>query len=330
MTTGRIRTIKPEWLTDERLAMASDAARTLSIGLLLLADDHGNGRANKVQLAATVFPRKVLEVGAKVVETLDEALGELLGWFVVLYEVDNQHYFHIVNWLKHQKVDKPGKPRVPLYSKPSETLANPLEGSEKIPASRGSYPGPGTGPGQGPGTDPGQLGSDDAPGESGVFEASEPPTLASRAAHWLDDRPAARQTAAFSAPHPEKWPEVVALERAKAQAFGRNPDEFRTATDERVLAPLARFAEGYTPEQLEQAVRGAARDADYRKNPQWQNLGTILKSAKNVDRFIALHEAPEAERRVPVRTAGDPFADQKRRLAEAQAAEALAAAGGAR
>jgi hypothetical protein len=33
--------------------------------------------------------------------------------FVTSYEVRGQSYFHIRNWSSHQRVDKPGKPRVP-------------------------------------------------------------------------------------------------------------------------------------------------------------------------------------------------------------------------
>jgi len=136
---SRIRSIKPEWLEDELLALASSDARVLSIALILLADDYGNGRANRVMLAGQVFPGKVLE-------TLANALDELVDIkFVVLYEVDGQHYFHLRNWNKHQKVDKPGKPKVPEYSTScsasenvSDTLENILETSENPRASRGS------------------------------------------------------------------------------------------------------------------------------------------------------------------------------------------------
>jgi hypothetical protein len=121
--SGRIRSVKPEWLLDERMALASSDARVLSIALILLADDWGNGRAGRVQLAGHVFPGKPLA----------NALEELATWFVTLYEVDGQHYFSIRGWAKHQKVDKPGKPKVP---QPSEALENVHEEEEKVRASR--------------------------------------------------------------------------------------------------------------------------------------------------------------------------------------------------
>jgi hypothetical protein len=111
--SGRIRSVKPEWLEDEVLALASSDARVLSIALLLVADDHGRGRANKLMLAGQVFPGKPLETLAKALEELRRAR------YVQLYEVEGQSYFAIRNWAKHQRVDKPSAPRVP--GPPKET-----------------------------------------------------------------------------------------------------------------------------------------------------------------------------------------------------------------
>jgi hypothetical protein len=109
--SGRIRTVKPEWLDDEKLGAASDAARMLSIGLMLLADDHGRGRAHPLFIASRVWaygdPHESL---TKVSDGLAEL--ESLG-FVRLYEVSKQQYFEIRNWLKHQKVQHPSAPRIP-------------------------------------------------------------------------------------------------------------------------------------------------------------------------------------------------------------------------
>lgn len=104
--SGRIRTIKPEWLEDERLVLASSDARVLSIALLLLADDYGNGRLVSQVLASRIFPASP--------GIFANALGELAtAKYVQVYQVDGQTYFSIRNWARHQRVDKPGKPRVP-------------------------------------------------------------------------------------------------------------------------------------------------------------------------------------------------------------------------
>jgi hypothetical protein len=115
--SGRIRSIKPEWLEDERMVMASAEARVLSVALLLLADDHGNGRMVAAIEASRIFPASP--------RVFPQALLELESMrFVQLYQLDGQKYFSIRNWEKHQRVDKPGKPRVP----------RPLDaGVEKVP-----------------------------------------------------------------------------------------------------------------------------------------------------------------------------------------------------
>jgi hypothetical protein len=117
----RIRTLKPEWLEDERLITASPAARTLSVALILLADDYGRGRGNPDILVPRIFPGHSRE-GREAFEELREA------HFFGLYEVRGQTYFTIRNWSQHQRVDKPGTPRVPcpcgLSEKDHECPAN--------------------------------------------------------------------------------------------------------------------------------------------------------------------------------------------------------------
>jgi hypothetical protein len=50
---------------------------------------------------------------------------------MVRYEVDGQTYYHVRNWHKHQKVDKPGKPKVPEFIEGSSCVENILESPEK-------------------------------------------------------------------------------------------------------------------------------------------------------------------------------------------------------
>lgn len=107
---SRIRTLKPEWLEDEKLAACSDEARVLSAGLILLADDQGRGRASPPYLASQVWTYHPREGLAKVSKALAE-LSQIL--FVILYSVCGEQFYQIRNWLKHQKVDHPAKPRLP-------------------------------------------------------------------------------------------------------------------------------------------------------------------------------------------------------------------------
>lgn len=105
----RIRTVKPEWLDDERIVCASPEARVMTIALILLADDHGRGRASLPVLAGRVFPGS-----ANPREDASRALDELASLqFVLVYEVDGQSYYLIRNWSKHQRVDRPSKSQLP-------------------------------------------------------------------------------------------------------------------------------------------------------------------------------------------------------------------------
>jgi len=105
---GRIRTIKPELLDDERTSGLSDAGFRLFVSLILLADDHGAGRAGRLQLhAATRCGRGDPEITARALEEL------AVAGLVTVYSVRGQRYAHLRGWKKHQRIDKPSKPRVP-------------------------------------------------------------------------------------------------------------------------------------------------------------------------------------------------------------------------
>lgn len=114
---ARIRTLKPDWLENERLASCSDAARLLSVSLILLADDYGNGRAAEGFLLGRIWLYSDELGGAR--EKLRRALRELqlapagVEPFLVLYLVDRQRYFTLPGWKRHQFVQHPGRPQVP-------------------------------------------------------------------------------------------------------------------------------------------------------------------------------------------------------------------------
>lgn len=124
--SGRIRTIKPEWRESESLGRCSDAARVLSASLITLADDQGNGRGAIECLAAMTWPYSQVsrESSRESRESYfdprngrtkaRDSLRELVAiGYVLIYHERDSTYFHLTGWNKHQRVDKPGKPRVP-------------------------------------------------------------------------------------------------------------------------------------------------------------------------------------------------------------------------
>lgn len=100
---ARIRTIKPEFWTDEDMAEVSEAACLLAIGLLNYADDEGYFNANPKLIKAAVFPIREPSV------TIPVMLRELSnhGYLTLFYTSDNKHFGLINNFGRHQVVNKP-------------------------------------------------------------------------------------------------------------------------------------------------------------------------------------------------------------------------------
>ncbi|MHC2399142.1 hypothetical protein ACVMGC_003686 [Bradyrhizobium barranii subsp. barranii] len=119
----RIRTIKPEFPQSETIGKLSRDARLLFVQLWTLCDDEGRTRAASRMLASLLYP-------------YDEDAPSLIdGWLdeleregcVVRYVVEGSTYLQVNNWLKHQKIDRPTKSRLPVVSEGSRLLANTRE-----------------------------------------------------------------------------------------------------------------------------------------------------------------------------------------------------------
>jgi hypothetical protein len=120
--SGRIRTIKPELLEDTKTSCLTHLQFRLFVSLILLADDYGNLRASVGLIRGSAF----WGVPDTTEEELETSISELedLG-LVETYSMRGQIYAHIKNWSKHQRVDKPGKPRVPSPKDPEVRPARP-------------------------------------------------------------------------------------------------------------------------------------------------------------------------------------------------------------
>jgi hypothetical protein len=105
---ARIRTIKPDYWTDERVGECSVSARLLFIACWNFADDYGGLDRSSKQLKAQAFPYDAIDCEPLV----QELLG---GGLLVEYVKDGKTYLHIKGFRKHQKVEKPAKPRIPVY-----------------------------------------------------------------------------------------------------------------------------------------------------------------------------------------------------------------------
>ncbi len=126
MSNGRARTLKPEILEDERTASLSHEAYRLFIGMLLVADDFGNLRANEKLLDAAVFWARetTTSVSDLTQETIDAGL-------VVPYTVRGQRYLAIRTWQRHQRIDRPSKPKVPGPEEADKSVAESSKSLEQ-------------------------------------------------------------------------------------------------------------------------------------------------------------------------------------------------------
>lgn len=105
---ARIRTIKPEMASDVKLARLSRDSRYTFVLIISQADDYGLLLGNPRQLLGTLYPHDE-----------DVSVPLLGGWLAELVRAklvrwretkDGAPVLEVVNWQRHQKVDKPAKP----------------------------------------------------------------------------------------------------------------------------------------------------------------------------------------------------------------------------
>lgn len=145
---ARIRSLKPEFWTDEKLAGLPREIRHTFIGVIsACADDVGRFKANPRLVKAAVYPLDD-ELTAPIVGAELEQLAAI--GVLQLYTVNGEQYGHVVNWSKHQKIDKATKSRLPeppgevpvtfdeCSSNPRRTLATEAEAERGVDLGSGS------------------------------------------------------------------------------------------------------------------------------------------------------------------------------------------------
>jgi hypothetical protein len=138
----RIRTIKPEFWTDEKLAVLDPQTRLVYLGLISLADDYGRLIDNIKSLDGQLFPFS------------DESCSDALDTLASLQRIlrytakSGQHLIQIIRWDDHQKVNHPGKEVLPAPTQ--EDILKPVssksleKGKNVSRSSLASYHGPRT------------------------------------------------------------------------------------------------------------------------------------------------------------------------------------------
>ncbi len=121
---ARIRTLKPEFWTDEKLALLDPLTRLVFLGLISNSDDYGRLIDNVKMLDGQLFP------------FTDDSCADSLATLASLSRIlrytskSGQNLIQIVGWKNHQKVDHPGKEILPAASK--EDWLQPVTGQQPI------------------------------------------------------------------------------------------------------------------------------------------------------------------------------------------------------
>lgn len=113
----RIRTIKPEFWRHEVMAQLAPEAQLMAIALLNMADDEGYFEANPRIVRGEVMPFR------DDVATVSRDIQELsrVGWIAVRETSGHGQVGLIVNWAKHQRVDKPKSSKLAVYFNASDS-----------------------------------------------------------------------------------------------------------------------------------------------------------------------------------------------------------------
>lgn len=111
---ARIRSIKPEFWSDDSVIDCSPLARLMFIGTWNFADDAGNLDRSAKQLKTRIFPVDDVDCEPLVEELLTHGL-------LIEYSVSGKKYLHIPGFADHQIINRPSKPVVPTYQESMRT-----------------------------------------------------------------------------------------------------------------------------------------------------------------------------------------------------------------
>lgn len=123
---ARKRMIDPDFWSDEALGACNPLTRLLFMGLISQADDEGRLRGTPALIRSQVFPYDEDVTAAAVAAMIDTLAGFGL---IVPYDVERQRYIHVVNFTKHQTINKPTPSRLPP---PPETALPYDDGSTTV------------------------------------------------------------------------------------------------------------------------------------------------------------------------------------------------------
>lgn len=120
---ARIRTVKPEFWTDEKVVECSIPARLLFIGLFNYANDMGCLERSPKRIKMQVFPADTIDCEPLIDELIAHGL-------LSEYSVNGSCFLHIKGFLKHQKINRPSATKIPLPPELTESATEKPIGSD--------------------------------------------------------------------------------------------------------------------------------------------------------------------------------------------------------
>lgn len=107
---ARNRMLNPDFWLDEEVSAISPHARLLYIGLWGICDDNYATLPDRPDwIKIQVFPYEKVDTRGLLDEL--EKIGK-----IVKFMSDGKAYWYIKNFFKHQRIDRPSKPKYPKYS----------------------------------------------------------------------------------------------------------------------------------------------------------------------------------------------------------------------
>ena len=263
---ARIRTLKPEFWQDEKLAPLPPLERLVFLGLISMADDAGRLVDSVKMIDGMLFPLTD-DTSRDAIETLAR-LGR-----VCRYTSDSgQKCIQIIGWARHQKVDNPAK-HVLAAPTPEDLARPPVTDSSRESRENGatisrSDLGPRT-------MDHGPRIMDRAP-DGAAPKPRETPLVV----------PAVRST------RPKKGaaPSLTDDEEAVLAHYKRRHPHRKPERDPKALKCIANALADYDADELCKAIDGNADDPWHREKRK-HDLTYVLRSPGKIDEFVALRAA---------------------------------------
>ncbi|RIQ51035.1 hypothetical protein [Bordetella avium] len=112
---ARIRTIKPDFWTDEKITECSMSARLLFIGIWNFADDNGNLQRSAKKVKMQVFPADGVDCEPLIQELMSHGM-------LIEYAVNGELFMHIKGFKKHQVINRPSKSGIPQMPLTDDSL----------------------------------------------------------------------------------------------------------------------------------------------------------------------------------------------------------------